>query len=94
MAVLPIEVRFETEPLQEGLEDVARIFSALAGKHGGVYRRLERDIDAIAERSAAYPPKIHHLGEGVFVVTPNVAWVQIIRRARALKIDFRLKGAR
>jgi hypothetical protein len=89
---MSIEVQFELEFLRDGLDDVRRIHAALSGRHGNIFRRLDRDIEALVKNAAHFPPEVAYLGEGICVVSPHPAFIKIIRRARALRIDFRPKG--
>lgn len=88
MAAVTMMLTFETDPIYDALDTVARARDALFSRHGERFRAVQRDIEALAyaDRTALADVQFHDLGEGIFVATALKALTDLVARARSLGV--------
>jgi len=87
MAQLVRTLTVEMDLVGDAIDDVERIFRALARKHGPAFRALEREVERLMNGDAELsPPPFHHIGGGCYVAEPYPELAAIVREARALGV--------
>lgn len=86
MARVELTLRMDTAPIVDSINLVGVTFGRLARHHGDRFRRLERQIERLAEDGVTDVPVIHDLGEGHFVSAAPKSITEILREARRLEV--------
>lgn len=85
MAALTLTLTVESDLTYDAIDALARAREALFSRHGDRFRDLYRDIEALPDADLS-DAQLHHLSEGVFVMSPPKALTDLVARARALGV--------
>ena len=87
MAQVSVSLRLEVDLVHDGVSTLKIVHERLASRHGVRFRKLEREIEALAERGPeSTDVALVQVGDGTFMSVPAGKFKFLLAEARQLGV--------
>lgn len=87
MATVGLTLTLEVDAMRDAIAQLQKIHARLAKRHGDVFRKMDRMIEAMIEHDDPRDwVEIHWIGGGKMVAAPKGKFTEFLREARQLGV--------